>query len=119
MSTTELVRMDAAKGVRFRDAKALDSDIRNLLEFDSYTEGEPVIEFKNGQLQVRCGECDELSEYAYTYGCWHSAGCNILAQHMVEGKMLLRVQTEGWPDDLYLISPGKAEKVDVARLLGF
>lgn len=119
MSSSERISTDAAKDVKFKDMAALDSDIRDLLEFDSYTEGAPVIAFANGVLLIRCGENDSLSENAETYGCWHREGSKILSRHLVEGRILLRVKPEGCPDELHLIAPGKAQKVDVAKLLGF
>ncbi|NTF17860.1 hypothetical protein G6L37_05555 [Agrobacterium rubi] len=119
MSSSELVSIDALKDVKFKDVAALDRDFRNLLDFDSYTDGKPVIVFSKGQLLIRCGESDELSEFAETYGCWGEAGSRLLAKHLAEGKILVRLQPEGWPDELHMITPGKAQKVNVEKLLGF
>lgn len=119
MSSSELISMDAAQDVRFGDIEALNSELAQLLEFDSHTVGAPVVAFKNGKLLVRCGEIDRLSEHAETYGCWNREGSKILSRHLSEGRILLRLKPEGWPDELHLITPGKAQKVDVAKLLGF
>jgi hypothetical protein len=111
--------MEAARDVRFKDFAGLQQKMAQLLEFDSLEEGAPVIGFRNGRLLVVCGETSELSEWAQTYGCWNHEGSKLLARHLDEGSILLRLKPEGAPDELHLIKPGKAQLVDVAKLLGF
>lgn len=120
MSSSETFTTAAAsKDVKFKDFDKLQDKIRSLLDFDDHDDGNPVIAFENGMLLLRGHEDEEPQDYAETYECFGLAGSGIVAEHLIEGRILIRLSPEGWPDRLHLITPGKAEEVDVAKLLGF
>jgi hypothetical protein len=119
VSSSEIFTTEAAKDVKFKDFDKLQDKIRDLLSFDDHDDGNPVIAFEDGILKLRGHEDDVPGDYAETYECFGLAGSMLVAEHLVQGRILIRLSPEGWPDRLHLITPGKAEEVDVAKLLGF
>jgi hypothetical protein len=109
----------SSKDVKFKDFDKLQEEIRSLLDFDDHDDGNPVIAFEDGMLLLRGHEDDTPQEYAETYECFGLEGSKIVAKHLVSGRILIRLSPEGWPERLHLITPDKAEEVDVVKLLGF
>jgi hypothetical protein len=121
LSSSEIFSTVAAtKDVKFKDLDQLQSQVASLLEFDEeFEEGAPVIAFEDGLLKLRGYEDEQPEEYAETYGCFGMNGAKLVSTHLISGRILVRLQPEGWPEQLILVTPGKAEEVDVAKLLGF
>jgi hypothetical protein len=119
VSSSEVFSTVASKDVKFKDFDQLHEHARDQLGFDNQDDDLPMVAFRDGKFLLRGHEDVEPSEFAETYECWGLSGCGLIADHMIEGRMLVRLDPEGWEERLVLITPGKAEEVDVVKLLGF
>ena len=109
----------ATADVRFKDFETLDTAIRSILENDSAPEDVPSIAFEEGELRILGYECESPEAFAETYGLFDLRACQLVARHLVSGRILIRLVPEGAVDEIYLIEPGRARQIDVAALLGF
>jgi len=128
MSTERYLSTHQCEEVVFDDLAALNAELENdiyvseLLLFEEYDSVAPenFVGFVN---QTPEGQVVFISKYdadgataAYSganvsvYGCVGPDTFQTIAKHITAGKLVLRLEAEGWPDEFFVLTPGKAEE---------
>jgi hypothetical protein len=54
-----------------------------------------------------------VSEYVLVWSCFHLDEMKILARHMTTGKLVLRLEADGYADEYFVLTPNKVEKAKI------
>lgn len=55
--------------------------------------------------------CGHVTENSLVWGCFYKDEMKIIAKHMTAGKLVIRMEIEGWPDEFYVLTPGSVKEV--------
>lgn len=58
--------------------------------------------------------CGHVTEQSLIWSCFHEREMKIIADHMTSGKLVLRLEEEGWEDSYYVLTPGLVQKPKIA-----
>lgn len=130
MSSTNYVHVHQSEGVVISDLAALnqaiDASLQEPVGTDMQYWTEPQSTLKGFVSQDASGSVllartndDEWAgyhpDYVQVYE-FHETQLKIIADHITDGKLVIRYEPEGWPDDFYILTQGKCEKKPIGEV---
>ncbi len=122
MGLTVYLNVQQCDDVVFDDLNALNDDlagdygISQLIDY--YDDKTPNPEFtgwvrqsKDGSVEIARSDDHTFESYGDSYievwGCWSTKAAQIIANHMVSGKLVLLLDIEGNDNEYYIITPNE------------
>lgn len=119
MSSTILLSVKKAIGVKFDDFDAMNAELSNnpgvaeLLDYPQVPQGSLFLQkTENGFLWMD-RERGQYAAHANVYYCWSEDAMQVIANHMTSGKLVLSVAAYGSDTEYYRLTPCLVEELEI------